>query len=150
MPISKIGKRLVVNANPILSSLLGGNATRIFLGLPVEEFATTQHTLAEVKRYIPDLSQKLRAKGVEVTEGELFLALLTLPIKVYPRSFYRESLREAKARIAKRDPHDVDLLALALALGAPIWSNDEDFKVAGIEVFTTAELLTFLQGRGQG
>ena len=43
-----------------------------------------------------------------------------------------------------RDPDDVDLLALALHLKAAVWSNDRDFRDAGIELWTTAELLAEL------
>jgi predicted nucleic acid-binding protein len=54
---------------------------------------------------------------------------------------YRKFLSEAARLIGKRDPDDVELLALALALGIPIWSNDRDFEVAGVECYTTARLL---------
>ena len=35
----------------------------------------------------------------------------------------------------------MDLLAFALAFGVPVWSNDSDFKDAGVEWYTTARLL---------
>jgi hypothetical protein len=35
----------------------------------------------------------------------------------------------------------VELLALALHAGVPVWSNDDDFEDAGVEWYTTAELL---------
>jgi predicted nucleic acid-binding protein len=38
----------------------------------------------------------------------------------------------------------VDLLALALHLKLPIWSNDNDFEDAGVEWYTTAQLLKTL------
>jgi len=47
----------------------------------------------------------------------------------------------ARKRIGKRDPDDVDLLALALELKIPIWSNDGDFEGTGIEWYPTAQLL---------
>jgi predicted nucleic acid-binding protein len=50
----------------------------------------------------------------------------------------------AKRSIGKRDPHDVDLLALALTFAIPVWSNDSDFKDAGVEWYTTARLLRLL------
>ena len=54
---------------------------------------------------------------------------------------YQSKLEAAKRAIAKRDPHDVDLLALALAFGVPVWSNDSDFEDARVEWYTTARLL---------
>jgi predicted nucleic acid-binding protein len=47
----------------------------------------------------------------------------------------------ARRRIAKRDPDDVEVLALVLHLGLPLCSNDNDLEDAGIEWYTTAELL---------
>lgn len=54
---------------------------------------------------------------------------------------YATKLESAKRAIARRDPDDVPLLALALAFGVPVWSNDNDFKDAGVEWYTTARLL---------
>ncbi len=51
---------------------------------------------------------------------------------------------QAARRIGKRDPDDNDLLALALALDVPIWSNDKDFEAAEIEFYTTARLFKTL------
>ena len=44
-------------------------------------------------------------------------------------------------QIAHRDPRDVDVLALALALERPLWTNDKDFDDTMAQVLTTAELL---------
>ena len=44
-------------------------------------------------------------------------------------------------RLRGRDTDDSDVLALALHLDAPVWSNDHDFDGTGIEVHTTARLL---------
>lgn len=145
MRSSKRIERLVVDANPILSALIGGRAREAFLSPVIGEFATTRHTLGEVRRYIPVLAGKPKVREAGVTEGELYAALAVMPLSVYPRTSYRGKLEEARRRIGHRDPDDVDLLALALALEAPIWSNDADFEVAGVERFTTAELLALLK-----
>jgi len=78
------------------------------------------------------------------------MAVATLPVKVVEREVYEESIPEAKRRIGRRDPDDVEILALALHTGAALWSNDNDFEDADIEWFTTAELLERLRrGRRQ-
>jgi predicted nucleic acid-binding protein len=68
-------------------------------------------------------------------------AVVTLPVVVVDRATYSGSLKEAERRIGKRDPDDVETLALALHLGLPVWSNDDDFEDAGIVWYTTAEIL---------
>jgi len=72
------------------------------------------------------------------------MAVASLPVTVVERESNEESIPEAKRRIGRRDPDDVDLLALGLQTGAAVWSNDNDFEEAGIEWFTTAELLARL------
>jgi predicted nucleic acid-binding protein len=42
------------------------------------------------------------------------------------------------------------VLALALHLDVPVWSNDRDFEDTGVSQFTTAELLAILfEDRGR-
>jgi len=48
---------------------------------------------------------------------------------------------EAMRRIGRRDPDDVDLLAVALHLQLPVWSNDKDFEGLAVDLFTTERLL---------
>jgi predicted nucleic acid-binding protein len=132
MPI----ERLVVNANPLISVLLGGAAVKVFLSDRVAEFAVAEETLAEVRAFIPELAREL---GVDAERLRLVLDLL--PLVVYPRSSYEDHLKEAEERIARRDPNDVDVLALTLKLTCPLWSNDKDFDDVGVERFTTAQLL---------
>jgi predicted nucleic acid-binding protein len=135
-------ERLVVDANAILSALIGGATGRVFANPAIKEFATTEFTLAEFLPYLSVLSQK---SGV--SEDELRTALYLLPLTVHERAFYEKSVAEATRQIGARDPNDVDILALALRLKAPIWSNDEDLAGLGVEVLTTAKLLCALSPR---
>jgi predicted nucleic acid-binding protein len=72
------------------------------------------------------------------------LACAALPVTVIERSDYAQQMTTAKKRIGKRDLDDVDVLALALKLSLPVWSNDNDFEGCGVEWQTTAELLKTL------
>ena len=138
-------KRLVVDANPILSALLTerGAASRIFWRTPAIEFATTAYTISEVRKYLPTL-----AKAIARSKELLDMSLRLLPLVIHDRRAYRARLGHAQRRIGKRDPNDVDLLALALQLEAPKWSNDHDFSVARVPWFTTARLLAQLEAGG--
>jgi predicted nucleic acid-binding protein len=62
-------------------------------------------------------------------------------VTVVERPAYASKVAEATRRIGRRDPDDVELLALALHAGIPVWSNDNDFDDARVEWYTTAELL---------
>lgn len=133
MPTSKLSAPLAVDANALLSALIGGRARDILLK-GSGQFVTTEQSLAEVREYLPRLAAKYHLNA------ELLSAVLvTLPVDVRGRDSYAEQLDEARQRIGSRDPNDVDLLALALHLKAAVWSNDRDFRDAGVELWTTAQ-----------
>jgi len=132
--------KLVVDANPIISALLGGAALQVFWSPSVKELVTTQFTINEVLPYLPRL-----AKKISVFEMLLRLELELLPLTIYEKDSYQGQIAEATKRIGDRDPKDVDVLVLALTLGYPLWSNDHDFEGTGIVLLTTASLLKHLQ-----
>ena len=54
---------------------------------------------------------------------------------------------DAPGLIGKRDPDYVELVALVLALGCPVWPNDNDLvELKEIEVYPTAVMLKKLEG----
>ena len=128
--------RLAADANVLLSAVIGGRARLVFTSAQVDEILTTEHTFAELQEYAPILAEKKR-----LSLKTVLLSVASLPVTVVPQHKYSKSLPSARKRIGKRDPDDVDLLALALQLGIPIWSNDKDFEVAGVELYTSARLL---------
>ena len=134
--------KLAADANVLLSALIGGQAVRVLRHTAIEEILTTEATLAEVQEYATQLAQK-KHLPVDV----VLLAAATLPVTIVPRSAYASSLSDARRRIGRRDPDDIELLALALHLDLPVWSNDSDFQVAGIVWYTTAALLADLEPR---
>ncbi len=137
MQTSRKPEKLVVDANPILSALLEGKAKQLFFETNISEFAVTESILDEVRHYIPKVAQKLEVNPVLVE-----FALGLLPLTVCEPKFYRRSMKTAKLQIAHRDPQDIEILALALELGRPLWTNDKDFEDTTIQTFTTAELLS--------
>jgi len=47
---------------------------------------------------------------------------------------------EALARISERDPDDWPILATALVMGCPIWTEDHDFFGTGVPTWTTSRV----------
>lgn len=137
MQTSRRPEKLVVDANPILSALLGGKAKQLFFDAGISEFAVTESALNEVHSYIPKVAQKL-----EVNPAIVRFTLAFLPLTTYEPKSYRRSMKKAKLQIAHRDPQDIEILALALELGRPLWTNDRDFEDTTIQTFSTAELLS--------
>ena len=131
--------QLVADANVLLSAVIGGRAALVLRHQQVEQVFTPAAAYDEVFEYLDPLAKKKRLRL-----DTLLLTLAALPVTVVERSEYEHHLPEAKRRIGRRDPDDVDVLALALNLNLPVWSNDNDFEDAGVEWHTTAELLKAL------
>jgi predicted nucleic acid-binding protein len=131
--------RVAADANVLLSAILGGRARLILENSQVEEILTTETILAEVREYAVVLAKKRKLPA-----DILLLAVASLPVTVVDQPAYERSLSEARRRIGKRDPDDVEILALAIKLKIPLWSNDNDFEDAGIQWYTTKDLLNRL------
>ncbi len=131
--------RVAADANVLLSAILGGRARLILENSQVEEILTTESILAEVREYAVVLAQKRKLPA-----DILLLAVASLPVTVVDQPAYERSLSEARRRIGKRDPDDVEILALAIQFKIPLWSNDNDFEDAGIQWYTTKDLLNRL------
>ena len=127
-------RSVAADANVLVSAVIGKAALRVFLRSPLAVVATACN-VAEVEEYLPRLAEQ-HGMVPEMLEAQLRI----LPVTVYQERFYREHVREAGRLLAGRDPDDVHLLALALKLRVPIWSNDRDLEGLPVEVFTTARL----------
>jgi len=136
---SKPGEKPVAavaaDANVLLSAVLGHAALRVFTQTDISVL-TTPGVLQEVRDYIPVI-----AGQYDILPQALEAQLRLLAVRECEPSEFAPKLEAAKRSIGKRDPHDVDLLVLALAFAIPVWSNDSDFKDAGVEWYTTARLL---------
>jgi predicted nucleic acid-binding protein len=103
----------------------------------------TQAVAEEVARHLPRLATK---RGLD--QALLFAALQVMPIEWKPAADYEDQQAQAEQRIAARDPDDWPTVALALKLDLPVWSQDKDLADAGLQVFTTGDLLDALQVGG--
>ena len=140
---SKSGERSVArvagDANVLLSAILGHKALAVFTRYNVEVVSTAT-VLSEVQEYLPKLAESY---GIAPEALQSQFRLLT--VRECRPSLYKGKIAEANRKIGWRDPDDVELLALAMALGIPVWSNDNDFRGVGVEWYTTARLLKKLE-----
>ena len=117
--------KLAADANVLLAAVLGGRAGLILGSPQIEEIVTAETTFAEVEEYAVVLAKKKRLPA-----DLLLLAVASLPVTIVEPEAYARSVSEAKRRIGRRDPDDVDILALAIQFQIPVWSNDKDFEVS--------------------
>jgi predicted nucleic acid-binding protein len=130
---------VVADANVLLSAVLGKAALRIFseYKIPVH---TTLFNTEEVEEYLPRLASKY---GVLLETLQLQWKLL--PVRIHAYAEYAHRFEESRSIMDLRDSDDAHLLALSLALGLPLWSNDRDFEDVGVECLSTARLLKALE-----
>ncbi|NLY00805.1 MAG: PIN domain-containing protein [Rhodopirellula sp.] len=131
---------LVIDANIVLSALLGGAARAIIFSGRFSRYST-QRTLFEVERYLPRLTEKLKQ-----AEQDVLRAFELLPIIACQPSAYDSHMERAYLLIGGRDPKDTDVLALGLKLNCPIWTEDEDFEgIQDVPIVRTSSLVAMLQ-----
>lgn len=95
---------------------------------------------SEIAEHLPELAERRR-----LDLSLLFAALRTMPVEWQPAADYAPFREEALRRIWDRDPDDWPVVAAALALPAPIWSQDKDLVASALQVYTTGQLLDLLQ-----
>jgi predicted nucleic acid-binding protein len=132
-------KRVAADSNVLLAALARRAAWRVFDEAPDLVVVTTEHTIAEIEEYLP-----VFAARYDLDVAVLREALEMLPIERYSESDYHSHVVEAHRYLGERDPDDVPLAALALKLGVPVWSNDNDFKELPLDFYPTARLLKIL------
>ena len=136
--------KLVVDANVFISALIGGKAAELLFN-PNFDLLTTERTTWEVNKYLPEL-----AAYAEKSVENLLLLFELIPVRACQSKEYETSLSTAQHLIGDRDPFDVDILALTLETGSPLWSNDSDFeeidKITLLKTKDIIDLVKFFKG----
>lgn len=131
-------RRLAADANVLLSATIGKAALKVFASRRCK-IVTTRFNHDEVREYLPHMAKKYK-----LPLDVLLLQLSLLPIDVKEEKYYARKMEEARTLIAHRDEDDIHLLALALTLKIPVWSNDRHFSNLPVKCYTTAQLLKLL------
>lgn len=142
----RLSGKIAVDANVILSALIGGKAIRVFIEAKELKLVTTDRVVGEVREYIPVLAKR-RSLSRNVMEAVFSL----LELEVVEKEAYLQHVPTALELIGRRDPDDADLVALALALNCPVWTNDNDLvELKEIKTLTTAEILCLVDSWENG
>lgn len=83
---------------------------------------TTEFTVSEVKKYIPEIARKAGVSEKFVKE-----TFQLLPLKINKRRSYKESLEKTEELMGDIDEKDVEILALSLKTENYLWTDDKDF-----------------------
>jgi len=130
--------RFVIDTNIAFSLLKKGSFSKRFLRKYKLELYSHPVILDELDEHPEELCRNLKVSLNKFDRiREIFSKLVNLKKKPSPQQLNR-------ARSLISDPEDTPYLALAIKLGADIWSNDPHFKEQSVvSVFTTEELAAF-------
>ena len=127
---------LVVDANILFAALVRDGFTRRLMEKEDFELFSPDFVLAELSEYLPELLEKSNRSWEDFQPvSNSLVELLSIVSKVD----YAEFLIPASK--FSPDSQDIPYFALALKLGAALWSNDALLKKQKIvQVFSTREL----------
>ncbi len=128
-------KAIVLDANILIRAVLGTRVRELILAYAttVKFFAPTV-AYEDARRYLPGLLEKRGVCG----EGALaVLDSLEAVVQQVDEELYVPLRQQAIQRIGMRDIDDWPVLACAMSLGCPVWTEDADFFGTGVPIWTT-------------
>ena len=105
-------------------------------------FFVPEAAYAEAEEHLPRLVTK---RGGDPEKALAFLHALKHLMELIGSDVYGEFEAEARARLGPRDPEDWPILASAIALHCPIWTEDTDFFGCGVATWTSNSVQVFLR-----
>lgn len=124
------GKAIVVDSNILIRAVLGKRVRELLLNnAATVKFFAPDVTYADARKYLPAL---LKKRGVEASAAMLLLDRLEAIVQPIDAELYEGMRHKAWQRIAARDADDWPLLACAMTLGCPVWTEDADFFGTGV------------------
>jgi predicted nucleic acid-binding protein len=98
---------------------------------------------ADARRHLPILLDK-RFPDADTATVLIVLDRLEAVVHCVAEETYATQRAAALARIQIRDPEDWPILATALVLDCPIWTENQDFFGTGVPTWTTDRVELFL------
>ena len=136
-------KTLVLDANILVRAVLSPKVRSLLElhSLQIQFFAPDV-CFDDAEKYLPLIFEK---RGLPADPALEVLAGLSKIVHTVEADIYGDYRGEALQRIAIRDPDDWPIVATALALNCPIWTEDADFFGAGIATWTTDRIHLFVR-----
>jgi predicted nucleic acid-binding protein len=136
-------KALVLDAQHSDSSRAFGQRVRRILEIHVDNvsFFVPETAYMEAEEHLAALVVKRGGDPRKALEALKAMAALA---NMVGNHLYGDFEAEARKRLGASDPEDWPVLAAALALGCPIWTEDTDFFGCGVATWTSGSIDIFL------
>jgi predicted nucleic acid-binding protein len=134
---------LVIDANILIRGVFGRRARHVIERYTEQwSFFLPEFAYAEAEWHVPTIAGRRRGD-----HGQALRTLrdLVSVVEVIQSDYYAGFEPAARERLGYRDPDDWPILATALALNCPIWTEDSDFFGCGVATWTTRTVEIFLR-----
>ena len=133
---------LVLDANILIRAVLGPRVLSLLRKYADQvEFLAPDSAVQEAREHLPEI---LERRNVPLAPALALLELVTALVQTVEIEAYSRFESVARERIDRRDEDDWPILAAALALDCPIWTEDTDFFGCGVATWTTDRVELYL------
>lgn len=137
----------MLDANILIRAVLGSRVLSLLTKYGEQvDFMAPETAFQEAREVLPAI---LERRNVPVPPAMAILNQLADLIQTVEAQTYRSYESIARERIAHRDEDDWPVLAAALALDSPIWTEDTDFFGCGVATWTTDRVELYLAKAAQ-
>jgi predicted nucleic acid-binding protein len=134
---------IILDANILIRFVLGRGVRRLIEDWESRvRFCASEAAFEEAREHLPRLLSERGKSDRDLPDTLDYLASLVEPIE---QELYETFEGEARERLRGRDEEDWHVVAAALALKCPVWSEDQDFFGIGIPVWKTDRVEMFFQ-----
>jgi predicted nucleic acid-binding protein len=134
---------IVLDANILIRAVLGRRVRQLIEKYAARgvQFSAPDAAFDDARKYLPAL---LKKRGIPEADILATIEYLQNAVERVEPHLYSAYESEARERLRGRDEDDWPVLASALALASPVWTEDADFFGTGVAVWTTSRIEIFL------
>jgi predicted nucleic acid-binding protein len=139
---------IVLDANILIRAVLGRRVLQLIDTYAIQgvRFFAPDVAFDDAEKYLPLLLKKRGRSHADISVSLQYLRNFIEPVAP---ELYAVFESEARQRLRGRDESDWPILATALGLAAPVWTEDADFFGTGVAVWTTNRIEIFLKERAK-
>lgn len=135
------GKAIVLDANILIRAELGKRVRELIVdNAAAVKFFAPDDAYVDARKYLPAL---LKKRGIDASAAMLVLDGLESIVQPIDAELYEGMQQQALQRIAVRDVDDWPVLACAMTLGCPVWTEDADFFGTGVATWTSDRIALY-------
>jgi predicted nucleic acid-binding protein len=134
---------LLLDANILVRAVLGSRVLGLLRTYNGQvEFLAPDTAFQEARAHLPEI---LARRGVPAAPALAILDSLGALVQTVEFETYSPFESLARQRLSRRDEDDWPVLAAALALDCPIWTEDTDFFGCGAATWTSDRVEMYLR-----